>query len=93
MQWLDDNYWDQWIDNHKYDTSELWDYKSFYLTIRRLNHPTDPPEDNNKYRLCITGDIVRQKFNSMIEAKEYAKKYIDTRVSKKKDTYQIYMKY
>ena len=75
---LDEYYWNNWIgDTLVY---RLMDYKSFYLTIKRLDLETDDPNDKDKYRLFIAGTPQKKKFNSVLEAKKYAKKFIDKKL-------------
>ena len=78
---LDDNFWNDWIGDEL--VYRLIDYKSFYLTIKRLDLETEDPNDKDKYRLCIAGTPQKKKFNSVLEAKKYAKEFIDKRFKEK----------
>ena len=73
----DDNFWNDWIGDEL--VYRLMDYKSFYLTIKRLDLETEDPNDKDKYRLFIADAAQKKKFNSVLEAKKYAKEFIDKR--------------
>jgi len=71
------SYWNHWIDNDDVGIYKLMDYKSIYLTIRRLDLETHDPGDSDKYRLCISGNPLSKLFKSPLQAKTYAKDFID----------------